>query len=81
MNYTTALRRSMGLLIFLMFLSLFSFSQNNFKVTGKVTDENGKPVPGATVTVKGTTIGTATVADGSLALTPTQKQAMQNPGY
>ncbi len=69
MNYTTALCRSMGLLIFLMFLSLFSFSQNNFKVTGKVSDENGKPVEGATVTVKGTTTATATLADGSFSLT------------
>jgi TonB-linked SusC/RagA family outer membrane protein len=45
-----------------------SFSQNNFKVTGKVTDETGKPVQGATVQVKGTSIGTATVADGSYSL-------------
>jgi TonB-linked SusC/RagA family outer membrane protein len=68
MNYTTALCRSMGLFLFLMFLSLFSFSQNNFKVTGKVTNETGKPVLGATVQVKGTAIATATAADGSFSL-------------
>src|SRR5436190_3632529 len=68
MNYTTALCRSMGLFLFLMFLSLFSFSQNNFKVTGKVTNETGKPVLGATVQVQGTTIATATGADGSYSL-------------
>jgi TonB-linked SusC/RagA family outer membrane protein len=68
MNYTTALCRSMGLFLFLMFLSLFSFSQNNFKVTGKVTNETGKPVLGATVQVKGTAIATATAADGSYSL-------------
>ncbi|MEI9944657.1 MAG: TonB-dependent receptor [Chitinophagaceae bacterium] len=45
-----------------------SFSQNNFRVTGKVFDETGKPVQGATVQVKGTAIGTATVADGSYSL-------------
>src|SRR5205085_4760851 len=68
MNYTHALCRSMGLFIFLMSLSFFSFSQNNFKVSGKVTDENGKPVPGATVQVKGTTTATATLPDGSYSL-------------
>jgi TonB-linked SusC/RagA family outer membrane protein len=64
----TALCRNVSILIFLLFISLVSFSQNNFKVTGKVTDETGKPVEGATVQVKGTTIGTATVADGSYSL-------------
>ena len=38
-------------------------------VTGKVTDENGKPVPNASVLVKGTTTGTVTKADGSYSLT------------
>ncbi|MDR1813633.1 MAG: SusC/RagA family TonB-linked outer membrane protein [Tannerella sp.] len=33
-------------------------------VTGKVTDETGEPVAGATVLVKGTTTGTATNEDG-----------------
>jgi TonB-linked SusC/RagA family outer membrane protein len=41
-----------------------SFGQNNFRVAGKVTDENGKPVSGATVTVKGTKIATATTTEG-----------------
>jgi len=41
-----------------------SFSQDKIKVTGKITDNNGKPVDGATVTVKGTTTATATKADG-----------------
>ena len=51
-------------LVFL-FLSFLSFSQNNFKVTGKVADETGKPLEGATVSVKGSTTGTATKADGT----------------
>lgn len=34
------------------------------EVTGKVTDEKGNPVPGATVIVHGTTVGTATDANG-----------------
>ncbi len=58
----------MGMFIFLLLSSLLTFSQNNFKVTGKVTDETGKPVQGATVQVKGTAIATATLADGSYSL-------------
>lgn len=35
------------------------------KLTGTVYDEDGKPVPGATVMIKGTTNGTVTDIDGS----------------
>jgi TonB-linked SusC/RagA family outer membrane protein len=64
MNKTT-LCRGMGMLMFLLSFTFFSFSQNNFKVTGKVTDETGKSVQGATIQVKGSTTGTATKADGT----------------
>jgi TonB-dependent starch-binding outer membrane protein SusC len=65
MKQKTALCRGVTMLTLLLTISLFSFSQNNFKVTGKVTDETGKPVEGATVSVKGSTTGTATKADGT----------------
>lgn len=68
MNYKTTLRRGIGILMLLFFSILISFSQNNFKVTGKVTDETGKPVQGATVQVNGTAISIATIADGSYSL-------------
>ena len=38
------------------------------ELTGKVTDENGEPVPGVSVVVKGTTVGTITDTDGSYTL-------------
>jgi iron complex outermembrane recepter protein len=38
------------------------------KITGVVTDEKGTPLPGVSVRVKGTTIGTSTAADGSFSL-------------
>ncbi len=68
MKSKTAFRKNSFILTCLFFFTLSSFSQNNFKVTGKVTDETGKPVEGATVQVKGTTIATATIADGSYSL-------------
>ena len=40
----------------------------NTKVTGQVLDENGDPVIGASVVVKGTTIGTVTDFDGNFTL-------------
>lgn len=55
-------------IILLLLTAHLSFSQNNFKVTGKVTDDTGKPLQGATVQVKGSTTATATTADGSFSL-------------
>jgi len=43
------------------------FAQNRI-VTGKVTDENGKPVANASVLIKGTKNGTATENDGTFKL-------------
>jgi TonB-linked SusC/RagA family outer membrane protein len=68
MKRKTALAR-VAILLFLFFsISSFSFSQNNFRVSGKVTDETSKPVSGATVTVKGTAIATATTTEGTFVL-------------
>lgn len=43
-------------------------SQESIKVQGVVKDEKGNSIPGATVIVKGTTIGTATDLDGKFSL-------------
>ena len=53
--------------IFLLFFS-FAFSQQK-TVTGRVTDPDGKPLPNATVTVKGTNTSTTTNADGQYSIT------------
>lgn len=67
MEKKLALWRSV-LLISLLQLTIFSFAQNNFPVTGKVTDNTGKPLEGVTVQVKGTTNITSTKADGSFSI-------------
>lgn len=47
------------------------------KITGKVTDEEGMPLPGVTVLIKGTQLGTATDGDGNYQLTvPAQGHAL-----
>jgi len=38
-------------------------------ITGRVTDEKKEPIPGATILLKGTSLGTATNVDGSYKLT------------
>ncbi|HAO48792.1 MAG TPA: hypothetical protein DCR35_05515, partial [Runella sp.] len=52
-------------------LLLFCFSQaigQNKPVTGKITDETGKPVPGVSIVVKTTTTGTISNAEGAYSL-------------
>ena len=61
------------LLAKLLFLGIFLISQNvvfaqETNVTGTVTSEDGSPVPGATVIVKGTTVGTVTNGEGEYSL-------------
>lgn len=68
MSNQTVLRRCVSALVFSLLFSFYSFSQTTFKVTGKVADDAGKPVSGASVLVKGTTTGTITGTDGAFAL-------------
>ncbi len=48
--------------------TLTAFSQSK-TITGKVSDDKGAPVQGATVTAKGTKVGASTGADGTYKLT------------
>ncbi len=65
---TNLLFRKVRLLCSLLLLIAGLASAQTKPVTGKITDENGNPVPGATVQVKGTNTGTATTADGTFKL-------------
>ncbi len=50
-------------LIFALFAFIIGHSQTNFK--GRVLDDNNVPLPGASVTIKNSTIGVATDFDGN----------------
>ena len=52
------------LTLLLAFVVQISFAQNK-SVSGVVSDQNGSPLPGATVLVKGTNNGTTTDFDGN----------------
>ncbi|MCG2614240.1 TonB-dependent receptor [Terrimonas sp. NA20] len=60
-SFTGGILASLCLLIF---LSLNSIAQENFPVTGKVTDELGAPLVGATIKVKGTDRNATSDAQG-----------------
>lgn len=50
--------------------------QKSIRIVGKVTDTNKQPLPGASVIIKGTQLGTATGIDGKYSLTlPESKEA------
>jgi len=60
--------RKITLLLMTAILSLLGVSAQEKKVTGKVSDGTGNPVPGASILVKGTTIGTSTDASGNFTI-------------
>ena len=60
------MRKKFFLLSGFVLFTLFSIAQRT--ITGKVTDQQGLPLPNASVIVKGTTTGTITKEDGSYSL-------------
>ena len=56
------------LLFLLTFFSLFNVMGQERTITGTVSDENGIPLPTATVLIKGTTNGTSTDFDGNYSI-------------
>ena len=67
MKFIALLQRGL-LLTCMVHLCIFSFSQQSFQVSGKVSDETGKPLTNVTISVKGTRTSTVSGADGSYQL-------------
>lgn len=66
------MRKFLSLLSLVLFIGSAAMAQN--KITGTVKDQNGDPVPFATVNVKGTSVSVA--ADADAFFPSLQKQAM-----
>lgn len=63
------LLNSRRVLVFaLMWIFTLCIIAQNITVTGSVKDSNGEPLPGVTIVVKGTTIGTTSDIDGKFTL-------------
>jgi len=60
--------RFLSLVLLMVWMTGLAFAQQKHVVTGKVIDETGAPVPGATVIVKGTTTGIVTDIDGNFSI-------------
>ncbi|MCF8715899.1 SusC/RagA family TonB-linked outer membrane protein [Joostella atrarenae] len=58
------------LTLFMLLVLQFSYGQEK-TITGVITDQDGLPLPGANVTVKGTTTGTQTDFDGNYSISTT----------
>ncbi|HLK27132.1 MAG TPA: SusC/RagA family TonB-linked outer membrane protein [Puia sp.] len=58
------MRKFLSLLAVLVLCSILALAQKR-EVTGRVTDANGNPVPGATVKIKGSKTGTSADANGT----------------
>jgi TonB-dependent SusC/RagA subfamily outer membrane receptor len=63
------LRRTIGTLLAILF-SLSTWAQS-YTIKGKVTDTNGQPIPGATIQVAGTSLGTTANVEGDFTLNVT----------
>ncbi|AHF15115.1 SusC/RagA family TonB-linked outer membrane protein [Niabella soli] len=77
-------RRLFLLFIFLLFLTALVQAQHPATVTGKVTDNTGQPMEGATIQVKGSAATTISDKDGNFKITvPAQNAVLlvTNVGY
>jgi TonB-linked SusC/RagA family outer membrane protein len=61
------MRKILIVMLSMLLLNLQLLAQNR-TVTGRVTDASGAPVPGASVLVKNTSVGTVTRADGTYSI-------------
>ena len=71
----TVLIRNFGLMLMMTFISSTSWAQQSIK--GKVLDDYGLPLPGATVVVQGTTVGTVTSTDGEYTISAPSDGTLQ----
>jgi len=71
----------LSLLLCLTVCSVFAQAQTNIRITGVVTDPAGESLPGVTISVNGTTVGTATDADGKYAITVPSANAVLKFSY
>ncbi len=65
--------RKIALLLFGVLLATTSLLAQNRTITGRVTDEKGTPISGASITVRGSNIGTTSSASGEFSITVPNK--------
>ena len=69
LKQSTGLKTLCVIMLLFLFGTLTSYAQSNISVSGTITDlKDGMPIPGASILVKGTSIGTSTDFDGNYSL-------------
>lgn len=71
------LKIKQGILFIILFLASVYAQAQNGKITGKVTDEKGENLVGASVILKGGAKGTTTTADGNFVITNVSNKTYQ----
>ena len=61
----------------LSFFSMSVYAQTGLKVTGKIVDERGEPVPNASVLIKGTSTGASSNAEGNFEIMAAPKSTLE----
>ncbi|MDR0574608.1 MAG: SusC/RagA family TonB-linked outer membrane protein [Tannerella sp.] len=64
-------------LLLVSFCATFGYAQNGNNLSGMVTDEDGNPLIGVNISVKGTSLGTMTDMDGKFSLTVASGTTLQ----
>ena len=72
--------KAAGQLFFLLFISSICFSQN-ISVSGKITGNNGEPLEGATVAIKGTSVNDLSKKDGTFRITAPSENSILVVSY
>ena len=67
--------KSLAFVVLLFCISSLSAQQTGLSVSGKVMDESGESLPGTTIVVKNTTIGTVSDIDGAFAISNVPAQS------
>lgn len=65
MKTTIYIQNRTLVMLLLLFVSMFCINTSGQNISGKITDENGEPLPFANITIKGTTIGAVSDFDGN----------------
>lgn len=81
--YQVVFKNKFSCLFYLVMLLNVAVHGQSGRIKGVVTEEKGDPIPGATVTIKGTTKGVSTGADGqySIQASPGTTLIYQSIGY
>ena len=68
--------KSVAILALLIAVTMPAFAQDAIQISGRVYDKNNQPIIGATVTVKGTTVGGISGGDGEYFLTAPSEESV-----